>query len=290
MPQLSPLLSQLRERAAALSPNQQLLARHVLANYQTVAFSTIKQLARACAVSEATIVRFSKAAGFAGYPALQKEIRRVVRADLKGPDRFKLTYSSSSSRQDTLSSVIRKEIENISYLQQTHVPHELAHAVSAVRGASEVLVAGTRSTVPLACHLWFGLSKIGISATRILEVTTTTYDRVDRAGRGALLVVIGFPRYLRELVELLRFARERGIKTLTITDGPTSPLRGELSLYAPAESASFVAFHCAPMILINTLLHELSVADRKKTLSALSRFEALAENKAYFHAPRQHSA
>jgi len=62
MPQLSPLLSQLRERAAALSPNQQLLARHVLANYQTVAFSTIKQLARACGVSEATIVRFSKAA------------------------------------------------------------------------------------------------------------------------------------------------------------------------------------------------------------------------------------
>src|SRR3972149_11039564 len=142
MPQLSPLLSQLRERAAALSPNQQLLARHVLANYQTAAF--------------------------AGYPALQKEIRRVVRADLKGPDRFKLTYSSSSSRQDTLSSVIRKEIENISYLQQTHVPQELAHAVSAMRGASEVLVAGTRSTAPLAYHLWFGLAKIGISATRIL--------------------------------------------------------------------------------------------------------------------------
>lgn len=290
MPQMSPLLSQLKEHATALSPNQQVLARHVLANYQAVAFSTIKQLARACGVSEATIVRFSKAVGFAGYPALQKEIRRVVRADLKGPDRFKLTYSSSSSRQDTLSSVIRKEIENISYFQQAHAPQELANAVRAMRGASEVLVAGTRSTAPLAYHLWFGLAKIGISTTRILEVTTTTYDRVNRSDRGTLLVVIGFPRYLRELVELVRFARERGIKTLTITDSPTSPLKGDLSLYAPAESASFVAFHCAPMILINTLLHEMSVADRKKTLNALSRFEALAENKAYFHEPRQKSA
>ena len=56
-----------------------------------------------------------------------------------------------------------------------------------------------------------------------------------------------------------------------------------MSLYAHAESASFVAFHCAPLILINTLLNEISLVDRDRTLNALIRFETLAEDDGYFH-------
>ena len=61
-----------------------------------------------------------------------------------------------------------------------------------------------------------------------------------------------------------------------------SPLRGRISLYAPAESASFVAFHCAPLVLINALVHELSIADERKTVAALNRFETVAESRNYF--------
>ena len=70
-------------------------------------------------------------------------------------------------------------------------------------------------------------------------------------------------------------AKGRGLATLTITDSAFSPLRGRISLYAPAESASFVAFHCAPLVLINALVHELSIADERKTVAALNRFEAV---------------
>lgn len=289
MSRMPTFLTKLREQAARLPTNQRLLARHVLSNYQAVAFSTIRQLAKTSGVSEATIVRFSKSMGFQGYPAFQKEIRRIVREDLKGTDRFKLSAVQQPSKQATLSSVIEKEIENISYLQQTYADKELAKAVRAIRSASEVLVAGTRSTASLAHHLWFGLAKIEVPATRILSVTSTTYDHIQRANHRTLLVVISFPRYLRELVTLLKFAQRRGMKTLTITDSPSSPINGDISLYAPAESASFVAFHCAPLILINTLLHELSIADRRRTLDALNRFEALAEEQGYFHLERRKS-
>ena len=62
----------------------------------------------------------------------------------------------------------------------------------------------------------------------------------------------------------------------------TRPLRGDVSLYAPAESASFVAFHGAPMVLINALLHELSLGERDATLKALDRFEEVAEQRQFF--------
>jgi DNA-binding MurR/RpiR family transcriptional regulator len=84
-------------------------------------------------------------------------------------------------------------------------------------------------------------------------------------------------------VDFLKFAKDQGLKTLVITDSPFSPLRGDVNLYSPAESASFVAFHCAPLILVNGLLHELSLLDKTRTLNALSRFEALADRTSYFY-------
>jgi hypothetical protein len=68
-----------------------------------------------------------------------------------------------------------------------------------------------------------------------------------------------------------------------IIDSPFSALRGDISLFSPAESATFVASHCAPLILINGLLHHVSLIDKARTMKALSHFEALADGASYFY-------
>jgi DNA-binding MurR/RpiR family transcriptional regulator len=282
MPSPVSLLRLLQDEAGAFSKNQRILARHVLANYQSVAFATIAQLAPEAGVSEATIVRFAKSLGFSGYPEFQKEIRRLVRADLRGAERFRLGAEKKPAGQTPLDRITEKERENIAALYQSHDAAAFAGAVGMLRRASAVVVVGRRSTAPLAYHFGFALNKIAVNATRITSITAETYEELSRLDRRACVVVIGFPRYLRELVELLEFAKGRGLATLTITDSAFSPLRGRISLYAPAESASFVAFHCAPLVLINALVHELSIADERKTVAALNRFETVAESRNYF--------
>ena len=278
----APLMQRLRDSADMLSTNQRVLARHVLANYQSVAFSTISQLAEQSGVSEATIVRFAKALDFRGYPAFQKEIRRVVRAELKGNERFELGAARKASSRTPLDLVTEKERENIAALYESFDGRAFGKALQMLRRASEVVVVGTRSTAPLAYHLGFALAKIGMRATRVATISSETYDQLSRIDSGACVIVIGFPRYLREHVDLLAFAKQSRLATLTVTDSTFSPLKGDVSLYAPAESASFVAFHCAPMILLNALVHELSVAERPRTLAALERFEAVADTRDYF--------
>jgi DNA-binding MurR/RpiR family transcriptional regulator len=282
MPDQEPLFQLLKDRAQTLSRNHRSLARYVLANYQRVAFATIKQLSALSGVSEATIVRFVKALDFSGYPAFQKEVRRIVRADLKGTERFTLGARQPKGDAGPLAPIVRKELENIAALQEGFSRSDVQKAVQALRNAPVVMAVGVRSTASLACHLCFGLAKIDIEAERVIAVTSETYDRVARLPREAAVFVIGFPRYVRELIELLAFARARGLRTITLTDSPVSPLHGDIHLCTPAESSSFVAFHCAPLILINHLLHELSLADRNQTLAALQRFESLAEERRYF--------
>ena len=282
MPADAPLIRRLKEGADTFSRNQRALARHVLKNYESVAFATVSQLAQQSGVSEATIVRFAQALDFSGYPEFQNEVRRLLRADLRGVERFRLGAQPRDGQRTPLDAVAEKERANISALYDLFDAKSFAGAVRMLRRASQVMVVGTRSTASLACHLWFALDKIAIDARRVAAITSETYDRLSRMDAKGCVVVIGFPRYLREHVKLLEYAKARRLATLTITDSTFSPLQGEITLHAPAESASFVAFHSAPLILMNALVHEVSVADSTRTLDALRQFEAVAETQQYF--------
>ncbi|WP_270933568.1 MurR/RpiR family transcriptional regulator [Falsiroseomonas oryzae] len=280
-----PLVRLLAAREAELPPSQRALARHVLANYQSVAFSTVADLARAAGVSEATVVRLANALGFSGYPALQKEIRRIVRADLKGTERFHLLERQRPQRGGTLERVLAEELDNLAHLRGTVDAAAVRQAAAALRRARRILVVGARGAAPLAFHLWFALDKLGLDPARSLAADTEATDRLSRMDRRDVVVVIGFPRYLRAKVRLLELAGRLGVTRIVVTDSPFSALKGEIGLHAPAESGSFVAYHAAPLVLLNALVEEVAAADRQATMAALQAFEATAEAQSYFQPP-----
>jgi DNA-binding MurR/RpiR family transcriptional regulator len=143
-------------------------------------------------------------------------------------------------------------------------------------------VVGSRSTASLSYHFWFGLTKLELKASRVTTIHSELFDRLNRLDRRDLVILIGFPRYLRELKEVLDLAKKRHVRTVIISDSPFSPFRGDINLYSPAESASFMAFHCAPLILINALIDHVGILDRDTTLKALDHFEKLAAERKYF--------
>jgi len=274
----TPLLALVEQRAGSFSASQTRLARQLTGRRESFAFSTASEIARLCEVSEATVVRFAQELGFSGYPALQKEVRRMLRADLKGTDRLQLAERSAAP--GLLDPVIAKERENISALAEGFDAQALTAAARALRGARRVLVVGDRATAPLGFHLWFALDKLGLPVTRAQG--TEAHDALGRMGARDAVLVIGFPRYLRSLAALLDFAGTRGVKRIVVTDSPFSALRGEIALFAAAESASFVAFHAAPLILLNALIEQVVAADRAAARRALAEFEAAAEAGGYF--------
>jgi len=282
MRQKSYLFNKLKENSQNYSKSHKVLARFILKDYQKVAFTTIQQFAELSGISEPTIIRFVRVLGFKGYPAFLKEIRRIVRIDLKGNERFKIAADFRDNNFNPITKIISKEIENLSYLKEIFNEKDFKETILTIKRAKDILIVGTRSTSYLTLHFWFGLTKLEMKAERIMSISTETYDYINKLDRNALIIVIGFPRYLRELIDILNFSKNKGIKSITITDSPLSPLRGDINLYTPAESISFMAFHCAPLVLINAIVNELSLLDKEHTSKALNRFEILAENRKYF--------
>lgn len=264
------------------SKSQRILAKYILDNYQTVAFSTIKQLSGLSRVSEATIIRFVKLLGFKGYPPFQREIRRRLRAELKGNERFNMASDIKEKKPDLLSALIEKEIENLKNLLATFNEKEFRRALSAIQEANPLVVIGARGTAPLSYRLWFGLTKLGIKTIRITSINTETFDLINSLNTKALVIVIGFPRYLRDLKQVLDLSKEKKLPTIAITDSEFSALIGDINLYTPAETNTFISNHCAPMVLINKMVTELSLLDRQRTRLVLEKFEKLAESHKYF--------
>ncbi len=277
----------IRSRIPDLTRNQQRLAEFALKEQQAVAFSTVTELAEQTAISPATIVRFAKSLGFEGYNGLQREVRRSLRAELRGPDRFRHARKPDPRHESLLTPAIEREQDNIAALQDYHDPEAMAAAVQAISGAARVVVIGSRSTASLANHFWFALNKLGLNADRALSVDTHAYEMVHRLDDRGCVVLIGFPRYLSELGEIAAFATGNGKRLVVITDSPFSPFKGDLTLYAPVESSSFVAFHCAPLILMATLLSEIAAAEPERTLRALDHFEDLAQRHHLFNKTRE---
>src|ERR1700739_1563863 len=82
------LSSYIQARFDDFSRSQKDVAQYIVDHLDEVAFQTAEELARRANTSRSTVVRFSQARGFEGFPELQgsarEEYRRRVAAGLEG--------------------------------------------------------------------------------------------------------------------------------------------------------------------------------------------------------------
>jgi DNA-binding MurR/RpiR family transcriptional regulator len=86
-------------------------------------------------------------------------------------------------------------------------------------------------------------------------------------------------------VEVLRFAREKGVRTLAITDSPISPLAryAECILPARCKMDSFIESFAAPLSLINAVVTALGLCRRQTTMDSLKKLEAFWKSRKIYH-------
>src|SRR4026209_1927306 len=77
----------IRERFEEFSRSQKDVARYIVDHLEEAAFQTAEELARRANTSSSTVVRFSQALGFEGFPELQEAAREEYRHPHRRPPR-----------------------------------------------------------------------------------------------------------------------------------------------------------------------------------------------------------
>ena len=279
------LLEKIRNGARRLSRKQAAVAAFLAEEHQKAAFMTAAELARHLEVSEATVIRCAVALGYAGYPALRRHLHQIVQEDLTSTDLFALPLRRGGREQDWLRTVVEKEVENLTRLTKELPADDLDRLARQIVRAQKVIVAGFRASASLARFLGYNLGKIHEGVVTVTGAAGGAWDHFRSLPAPSLLIAIGFPRYPREILELMDFAREERLFVAALTDSVLSPLakRADLVLPVRAELVSFVDSYCAPQAVIAALLIQVSVKNRERTEALLRRFEEIAERRRLFY-------
>ena len=216
-------LARLRQQLAAgraLSPKYAALADFVLREPDRVAFMTAVELARAAAVSEATVIRFAVSLSFSGYPEFQREFQRVLQAELTMVRR--LQHALGADDADPEGTIAGRELANIGATFDALDPADVRAVAQLLLAAPALRVVGLRASVCLADYVAYQLAQI---LPDVRPVTSGGSDAIEQllAAPAAVVVAFAFPRYPRETVELVRAARDAGRTVVAITDGFGSP-------------------------------------------------------------------
>ncbi len=241
-----------------LTPKGKILGNYIIQNPRKAVFMTIKELSRACDVSEATVVRFVGQLGYRGYADFLQALRDFVDSGLTLPDRVDLPGMKGPGT-DLLHRVVFEEIDNLSKFYEEIDMQILASIVDHLHESPAVYIIGSRVSYTLAYYLGWSLTKVRKGVNILKGSDSTSIDWLTNAPDSSLVVIITTSRYPNELIRLAKVARRLEHRLLVISDNRLCPVMpfAHLSLVVPSRSIPLIGYPTTISCIINYLMLEM---------------------------------
>jgi DNA-binding MurR/RpiR family transcriptional regulator len=248
------------ERFDDFSRSQKDVARYIVDHLDEAAFQTAEELARRANTSSSTVVRFSQALGFEGYPELQQSAIEEYRlkvaegaANGNGGGAAALFNFDHSEFEASLGA----DYSNIEETARSLTREQVEASVSALATARRVLIVGTDQMAFFGSYLRHLLGLLDLRAEIVASPSQDNIQKLSRMDEDTLLVVITAGRANPLVLRALKLARHRRARTLAITDATLSDVaeHSEMVLYYSSNGPSYIRSNAALMGVVQALAH-----------------------------------
>jgi len=262
----NPIIRRIEQAHSSLTPKARILAEYIVENRRKVVFMTTKELAEACKVSEATVVRFVNQLAYKGYGAFLQELRDVVNDELTMVDRVALTDLKGPG-SDRLQRIVGEEIDNLRNLYRDLDMKTAQNVIESLHERPNVYVIGSRLSFTLAHYLGWSLTKVRKGVQILRGSDLTTIDWLTLAPPESLVVIFATSRYPNELIKMGKVVKRLGQTLVVITDNSLCPLNqfSDHVLVAPSKQIPFIGSQTALICLINYLVEEVASRTPEET-------------------------
>ncbi len=243
----------IREHYDEMTPGFRKLADFIMDHTLDVAFLTATQLSRRVGVDPATVVRFSQDLEYSGYRELSREIKGYVR------DQVTSTYrevEEASTEEELLKGLTENAAQNMEHFVATDMV-SLINAVEALKGASHIWLTGEFGGYDIANFVTKKFKSHGIPAGVFHPGMSETASAISQMKEGEALLTIAETAPSLDAGYAVRMAREKGIKTVTIScSGVILPAReAKVTVIVPCDSPVHVASF-GPLMQVLSLMWE----------------------------------
>ena len=267
LPERKSLSVYITERFDEFSRSQKDVARYIVDHLDEAAFLTAEELARRASTSSSTVVRFSQALGFEGYPELQQaaiEEYRTTTANGAG-------QSKAKGDEGPLFAFDHSEFEaslgadhaNLEETARNLTREQIEASVSALATAHRVVIVGVDQMAFFASYLRHMLSLLDIRAEIVASTGGESLQRLGRIDEDTLVIALSAGRAHPLLQRAMKLALHRRARTLAISDATLSEVgeHAELTLYFSSNSPSYARSNTALMALVQAIAHGVYARD-----------------------------
>lgn len=267
-----------------LTKVQKNIAEYFLKNQERIGNLSSLQVAKEIGVSDASIIRFSRIIGYAGF------------ADLKHDIYNSLVFSSSSGiagltlseRHDARGKNLnQKKISDIfievmeynlkrSFLQNKQELFD--QTVQIIQNADKKFVLGFHGCKGIATQFGRLLRRLENNVNLILTSDLEVYTQLQSLTQNDAVFVFNFARYYKSDIGFVEYVKKKNAKIVVITDSVLAPYTkyADVVLLAATEQFSFFHSMIGATCIVEYLLTQLS--RQSSCLERLDEIDALTED------------
>lgn len=256
------LSSYIRDRFDEFSRSQKDVAQYIVDHLDEAAFQTAEALAKRANTSSSTVVRFSQALGFEGFPELQQAAREEYRRRLPTDGAMPATPLFSLD-QNEFEAAIAADHVNVEETARKVSRSEVEAAIEAIVDAPKILIAGTDQMAFFGSYLRHLLALLDVRAEIVASPSQEALGRLSRIDEETLVIGLSAGRPHPLIVRAMKLARHRKCRTIAVTDATLSEVAklAQIRLYYSSNSPAFVRSHAALLSVVQALAYGVYARD-----------------------------
>lgn len=228
---------------AGLRPSEQKVADYILEYEGKASKLLMETLAQETGVSQPTVIRFVKAAGYEGFKDFKYAlVQEEAKEQPEDSDKISL-YGFQLSKKDRLEDVPGKIVTtSIDMLEETLKNismKEYKRGVEAVLGAENIVIYSVENSVCTANDLLTKLTYLGLNCRIYGDYYLQNVSAVNLT-RKDLAIGISYSGCSRHTVEMLALAQKAGATTLALTNFENSLLAKYADIVLCASNRQFL--------------------------------------------------
>lgn len=251
-------------------------AKYALDNPDRIAFGSMRAVATECGVSSPTMLRLARYFGYQSYDDFKALFQSAVSSNNFGNRAERLYRSGEASNESLAVRIQDAAIQSIANLFEANAAETMEAMADVVREARSLHIVATGSMAWVAGHMenTGGIAFPGLRAFR--PGFASAIETLAQLGPKDAVLGIGISPYAKSGIEAISYAREIGVRTMSITDRRSSPLvsLSDHSLIVSTESPHYYASVVPVCAAIEAIL-AIAVANSRG--GAVQRIEKVVE-------------
>ncbi|CAL7897264.1 MurR/RpiR family transcriptional regulator [Fusobacterium necrophorum] len=258
-----------KEHYNTLTKGEKKIAEYFVKNPKKVMMLSALELGKEIGVSDASILRFSKALGFQKFSDLKNYIASGF-STITPNDRMVKNWDNFHSQNDIVNKIVNSDLENIKEFL-LHIDFEqIETVVNWMNKAKKIYFLGIGSSRAISQFMFWHMKRLGEC---INEGGLGLYEAFSHITKKDIVMLFSFPRFLNDEVKSITLAKEQGAKIITVTSNPFSEISflSDMVLETFVENDGFFNSYMVPMELCNIMLTAIFEKNKESIFTELKK-------------------